>query len=52
MCQFAVVGIDMNAALKMAELLGYDVACISELLLGCETGMVAALNEKIKIAMT
>ncbi len=47
MAQFAVIGIDMTAALKLAEGLGYDVVAISEFLPACENGMVAAINEKL-----
>jgi len=48
MAQFVVIGIDVSAALKIAETLGYDLAGVSELLSGCEVGMVAALNDKLK----
>lgn len=48
MAQFVVIGIDMNAALKIAEALGHEVTAVTELALACETGMVATMNEKIK----
>lgn len=45
--QLAVIGIDMNAALKIAETLGHEVAAVADLLPACEAGMTAAMNEKI-----
>ena len=45
--QFAIVGIDMNAALKIAETLGHETVCIAELLPSCESGMVSAINVKV-----
>jgi len=45
--QIAVVGIDMNAALKIADALGHDVSGVAELLPACETGMVSAINAKV-----
>ena len=47
MAQFAVIGIDMNAAIKIGEALGYDATGLAELLPACENGMMAAMNEKI-----
>jgi len=47
MSQFIVVGIDMTAALKLAEALGYDLSGIAELLPACEAGMVSAINTKV-----
>lgn len=47
MTQFAVVGIDMNAALKMAEALGYDSGATAVLLPACEAGMVSAINARL-----
>ena len=40
-----VLGIDMSAALKIAEARGYDVAVVSELLQVAEAGMVEGLRE-------
>ena len=45
--QLAVIGIDMNAALKIAETLGHKVAAVADLLLACEAGMVSAINAKV-----
>lgn len=47
MAQFAVIGLDMNAAIKIGEALGYDPTGLAELLPACEAGMTAAMNEKI-----
>lgn len=47
MAQFAVIGIDMNAALKIAEALNIDPTGTAELLPSCESGMVSAINTKI-----
>jgi hypothetical protein len=38
-----VIGIDMHAALRMAEARGGDLAALSELLPAAETGLVEAL---------
>ena len=46
--QLAIIGVDMNAALKIAETLGHEVAAVAELLPACESGMVSAINEKIQ----
>jgi hypothetical protein len=42
-----VAGIDMTAALKMAEAMGYDLRIAAELLPYGERGLVAALNKKV-----
>ena len=47
MAQFAVIGIDMTAALKITEALCIDPIGIAELLPSCESGMVSAINEKL-----
>lgn len=47
MAQFAVIGIDMTAALKIAEALNIDPTGTAELLPSCESGMVSAINVKI-----
>jgi len=47
MAQFAVIGIDMTAALKIAEALNIDPTSTAELLPACESGMVSAINEKL-----
>jgi len=44
---FGVTGLDMNAALKVGEALGYDLAALSELLPPCESGLISAINQKI-----
>jgi hypothetical protein len=38
-----VIGIDMDAALRMAEARGCDLAVLSELLAAAEAGLVEAL---------
>lgn len=45
--QLAVIGLDMNAALKIAETLGHEVSAVAELLPACESGMVSAINTKV-----
>ncbi len=45
--QLAVIGVDMNAALKIAEALGHDVTGVTDLLSACEAGMVSAINAKV-----
>ena len=39
-----VIGIDMNAALGIAEARRHDVAVVSELLQAAEAGLVEAMN--------
>jgi hypothetical protein len=41
-----VIGIDMTAALHIAEARGLDLAVVSELLQAAESGLVEAMNEK------
>jgi hypothetical protein len=41
-----VVGIDMNAALRLAAARGSDLALLSELLPAAEAGLVQALSMK------
>lgn len=43
----AVIGIDMNAAIRIGEAFGYDPIGLSELLPACEAGMVSAINAKV-----
>ena len=47
MSQFVVIGLDMNAAIKIGEALGYDATGLAELLPACESGMVSAINAKV-----
>jgi hypothetical protein len=47
MAQWTVVGLDMIAAIKIGEALGYDATGLAELIPACETGMAVAMNEKI-----
>ncbi len=47
MAQFAVIGIDMTAALKITEALCIDPIGIAELLPACESGMISAINAKV-----
>ena len=42
-----VVGIDMDAALRVGAARGYDLAALSELLPAAETGLVEALDTKV-----
>ncbi|MDD3183580.1 MAG: hypothetical protein PHD48_12385 [Alphaproteobacteria bacterium] len=42
-----IAGLDMEAALKVGEALGYDLHALAELLPSCENGMMEALNRKI-----
>ena len=44
-----VIGIDMTAALRIAEVRGCDIAVVSELLQAAEAGLVDALTEKEKV---
>ena len=41
-----VVGIDMTAALKIAEVRGFETGVVSELLQAAENGLIEAMNEK------
>ena len=41
-----VAGIDMNAALKLTEVRGFEPNVMSELLSAAENGLVEAMNEK------
>ena len=41
-----VLGIDMKAALRIAQARGFDEAVISELLQAAEAGLIEALNER------
>ena len=41
-----VSGIDMNAALKIAEVRGFDTGIVSELLSAAENGLIEAMNQK------
>jgi len=41
-----VSGIDMNAALKIAEVRGFDKGIVSELLASAENGLIEAINQK------
>ncbi|GAB4387219.1 DUF7697 family protein [Albidovulum sp.] len=43
----AVIGIDLVAALRLGEALGYDAAALAELLPAGEAGLVRALNERL-----
>jgi hypothetical protein len=44
----AAVGLDFAAALAVGVALGYDAAALAELLPAGESGMIAAINERIK----
>ena len=41
-----VAGIDMNAALKIAEARGFERCVMSELLSAAENGLIEAMNQK------
>ena len=41
-----VAGIDMNAALKVAEVRGFESGVMSELLSAAENGLIEAMNQK------
>ena len=41
-----VMGIDMTAALRVAEARGCDLAVVSELLPAAENGLVEAMNDQ------
>ena len=41
-----VLGIDMTAALRIAQARGFDEAVISELLQAAEAGLIEAMNDK------
>ena len=41
-----VLGIDMTAALRIAQVRGFDEAVISELLQAAEAGLIEAMNDK------
>ena len=45
--QFGIAGIDMDAALKVGEALGYDLHALAELLPSCESGLVTAINQNV-----
>jgi hypothetical protein len=44
----AAVGLDFVAALAVGAALGYDAAALAELLPAGESGMIAAINERLK----
>ena len=41
-----VLGIDMTAALRIAQARGFDEAVVSELLQAAEAGLIEAMNDK------
>jgi hypothetical protein len=41
-----VAGIDMSAALKIAEVRGFETGVMSELLSAAENGLIEAMNQK------
>ena len=43
----SVLGIDMAAAMLLAEALGYDLPAVADLLQAAETGLANALNERL-----
>ncbi len=49
--KMAVIGIDFNTYIKMAEAMGYSCHAAAELAPACEVGIVEAMNKKIESAM-
>ena len=47
-CHTIPVGLDMAAIFDIGAAIGYDLIAVAELLPACESGVVAALNEKLK----
>lgn len=45
--QVGFVGIDMAAALSIAEARGYDMQAMSELIPSCEASLISNLNKKL-----
>lgn len=45
--QFGITGLDMEAAMRVGEALGYDIHALAELLPVCEAGLVTAINQKV-----
>ena len=41
-----VLGIDMTAALRIAQARGFDEGAVSELLQAAEAGLIEAMNDK------
>ena len=41
-----VLGVDMTAALRIAQARGFDEAMVSELLQAAEAGLIEAMNDK------
>jgi len=50
--QIAIVGIDLNAALRVAEALSYDKTAAAELLAASESGIIWAINKQLRINNT
>jgi hypothetical protein len=43
----AVIGLDLVAAMSLANALGYDVRAVAELLPAAEAGLITALNGRL-----
>lgn len=41
----SVIGIDLNAALRLADELGYETGAVAELIEHAEAGMIEAIQE-------
>ena len=44
----AALGLDFGAAFAIGQALGYDLVALAELLPAGESGMIAAINERIR----
>ncbi len=47
-CHTVPTGFDLTALFNLATAIGYDNCAAAELLPACETGVIAALHEKLK----
>ena len=44
-----VIGLDLGTCLAIGLALGYDATALAELLPACESGLIAALNERLDV---
>ena len=44
-----VIGLDLGACLSIGLALGYDATALAELLPAAESGLIAALNERLDV---
>lgn len=47
-CQLVPIGIDLAPLMQLGDALGYEPTALAELLPACETGLIGALQEKLK----